>query len=884
MNPQKAIVESTSNSTPMIRQYLTIKKEHPDMLLFYRMGDFYEMFFEDATIASKILEITLTSRNKKEKSPIPMCGVPFRAVDGYIAQLIEHGYKVAICDQIEDSPKSRNVSAKALVKREVVRIITPGMIVDNNFLNEKSNNYILAIFQNKNTSGLSYLDISTGTFRVSESEDINLIIDETLRVSPSEILFPESFKTDPFFSPFLKAVPEKTVTFLDNTAFDYNRGKDRLAEQLKPISLQVFGCKDLKAGISAAGAILFYVGETQKQKIEHLSKIEPYTLNNYLLIDNLSCRNLELLRNLQTGSRQGSLLGTIDKTITAMGGRLLKRWLRYPLLDIEQIHARLDAVDDAKEKIDIRSRIRQSLKSVSDLERLNSRIAMGHSNARDLIALKSSLYVLPEIRSALSRLKAALFTWNENTVSLNELAELIEKAIREDPPPTISEGNIIKEGYNKKLDELISISRDGKNWLVKFEAKEKEKTGINTLKVRYNKVFGYYIEVSKAQSKNVPPNYIRKQTLVNAERYITDELKNFEKNVLTAEDEKAILEYKIFNNIRKEVVKNNNLIKNVAEFLAELDCLLNLAEIADLNNYKRPEINASGRIFIEDGRHPVVEKMITGERFVPNTIKMDNTKNQILIITGPNMAGKSTVLRQVAILVLMAQMGSFVPARRALISITDKIFTRVGALDNLSQGESTFMVEMKETANILNNSTAQSLVVMDEIGRGTSTFDGISIAWAVAECLHDLNDRGVKTLFATHYYELTNLEKIKPRIKNFNIAVKEWNNRIIFLRKLIKGSTNRSYGIQVAQLAGIPEKVIIRAKRILSGIEGKNLNLKSLPSYDENDVKSKQKQLQLNLSGKRELSIIDQLNKLDISTTTPLEALNYLNKLKEMID
>jgi len=884
MNPQKAIVESTSNSTPMIRQYLTIKKEHPDMLLFYRMGDFYEMFFEDATIASKILEITLTSRNKKEKSPIPMCGVPFRAVDGYIAQLIEHGYKVAICDQIEDSPKSRNVSAKALVKREVVRIITPGMIVDNNFLNEKSNNYILAIFQNKNTSGLSYLDISTGTFRVSESEDINLIIDETLRVSPSEILFPESFKTDPFFSLFLKAVPEKTVTFLDNTAFDYNRGKDRLAEQLKPISLQVFGCKDLKAGISAAGAILFYVGETQKQKIEHLSKIEPYTLNNYLLIDNLSCRNLELLRNLQTGSRQGSLLGTIDKTITAMGGRLLKRWLRYPLLDIEQIHARLDAVDDAKEKIDIRSRIRQSLKSVSDLERLNSRIAMGHSNARDLIALKSSLYVLPEIRSALSRLKAALFTWNENTVSLNELAELIEKAIREDPPPTISEGNIIKEGYNKKLDELISISRDGKNWLVKFEAKEKEKTGINTLKVRYNKVFGYYIEVSKAQSKNVPPNYIRKQTLVNAERYITDELKNFEKNVLTAEDEKAILEYKIFNNIRKEVVKNNNLIKNVAEFLAELDCLLNLAEIADLNNYKRPEINASGRIFIEDGRHPVVEKMITGERFVPNTIKMDNTKNQILIITGPNMAGKSTVLRQVAILVLMAQMGSFVPARRALISITDKIFTRVGALDNLSQGESTFMVEMKETANILNNSTAQSLVVMDEIGRGTSTFDGISIAWAVAECLHDLNDRGVKTLFATHYYELTNLEKIKPRIKNFNIAVKEWNNRIIFLRKLIKGSTNRSYGIQVAQLAGIPEKVIIRAKRILSGIEGKNLNLKSLPSYDENDVKSKQKQLQLNLSGKRELSIIDQLNKLDISTTTPLEALNYLNKLKEMID
>ncbi len=509
---------------------------------------------------------------------------------------------------------------------------------------------------------------------------------------------------------------------------------------------------------------------------------------------------------------------------------------------------------------------------------------MGHSNARDLIALKSSLYVLPEIRSALSQLKAALFTWNENTVSLNELAELIEKAIREDPPPTISEGNIIKEGYNKKLDELISISRDGKNWLVKFEAKEKEKTGINTLKVRYNKVFGYYIEVSKAQSKNVPPNYIRKQTLVNAERYITDELKNFEKNVLTAEDEKAILEYKIFNNIRKEVVKNNNLIKNVAEFLAELDCLLNLAEIADLNNYKRPEINASGRIFIEDGRHPVVEKMITGERFVPNTIKMDNTKNQILIITGPNMAGKSTVLRQVAILVLMAQMGSFVPARRALISITDKIFTRVGALDNLSQGESTFMVEMKETANILNNSTAQSLVVMDEIGRGTSTFDGISIAWAVAECLHDLNDRGVKTLFATHYYELTNLEKIKPRIKNFNIAVKEWNNRIIFLRKLIKGSTNRSYGIQVAQLAGIPEKVIIRAKRILSGIEGKNLNLKSLPSYDENDVKSKQKQLQLNLSGKRELSIIDQLNKLDISTTTPLEALNYLNKLKEMID
>jgi len=867
---------SLAKATPMIKQYLSIKEKYADAILFYRMGDFYEMFFEDAEIASRILEITLTSRNKRDESPIPMCGIPYRAAQGYIARLIDQGHKVAICDQIEDP-----ATAKGLVKRDVVRVVTPGMIVDDELLDAKTDNYVFAMARHDDIAGISYLDISTGTFRVSESRDLDAVVDEALRVAPSEALFPESAKTDPFFAPVMDALSEKSITYLEDRAFEHKKGRQRLIDQFNTLSLEGFGCEQLKAGVCAAGALIFYVRETQKQKIEHFIGIETYSLSNYLQVDDISCRNLEIIQNIRTGSKRGTLLGIIDRSVTAMGGRLLKRWLRYPLLDMVEIQSRHDAVEEVKDKIQIRKDIRESLKSVYDLERLSSKISMGHSNARDLIALRRSINSLPGIWSWLAQLSCELFQYDEKLDTLYALAGLIEKAIREDAPPTIHEGGLIKTGYDLKLDELISISRDGKGWLAKLEVREREATGINALKVSYNKVFGYYIEISKSRSEAAPSHYVRKQTLVNAERYITDELKSFEAKVLGAEEQRAVLEYEIFNAIRAKIVKQNAAIQRVAYFLARLDCLLTLAEVADQNDYRRPEMNTEGYILIEDGRHPVVEKMITGERFVPNSIRVDNVENQILVITGPNMAGKSTVLRQVALMVLMAQMGSFIPAAKASINVTDRIFTRVGALDNLSQGQSTFMVEMQETANILYSATSQSLVIMDEIGRGTSTFDGLSIAWAVAEYLHDFKGQGVKTLFATHYHELTELAKKKPRVKNYNIAVKEWNDEIIFLRKLVEGGTNRSYGIQVARLAGIPDQVIRRAKKILYHIENSEDGITGSTVLAVDADNTSKGQVQLSLFRKPNQLVIEKLRELDLSKMTPLEAMNYLSELQD---
>ena len=868
-------------TTPMIKQYLSIKDNYPDAILFFRMGDFYEMFFEDAELASKLLEITLTSRNKREPSPVPMCGVPAKAVQNYIRQLIDKGYKVAICDQVE-APSL----AKGLVKRDVVRVITPGMIVENEFLDEKTNNYVLALALNNDAIGISYLDISTGTFRVSESRNPAAILDETLRVSPSEVLLPKSSENEgetSFFKSIRSSFQEASVTLLEDKAFDYKNGREILIDQFNSLSLKGFGCEHLKAGIGAAGALISYVEETQKKKLAHLTGIETYSLNNFLMVDDLSCRNLELMKNLLTGSRTGTLLGLMDKTVTAMGGRLLKRWVRYPLLDENEIKCRLDAVGEAKAQIQKTRNIREALKHVYDVERIRGKITMGHANARDLVALKQSVLHLPEIWSALLQFESTLFQSDVDLEALYSLAKLIEDSIHEDPPVTIHEGGIIKTGFNRELDELIRMGQDGKSWLARLETKEKGATGINALKVRYNKVFGYYIEIPKTYSDVVPPHYIRKQTLVNAERYITDELKSFEIKVLNAQDRQAALEYEIFNEIKEEVTRNNHGIQVVAAFLAQLDCLLNLAEIADQNDYSRPEINTEGCISIEDGRHPVVEKMITGERFVPNSVEMDNHDNQVLIITGPNMAGKSTVLRQVAIQVLMAQMGSFIPAKKGYISLTDRIFTRVGALDNLSQGQSTFMVEMEETANILNSATERSLVIMDEIGRGTSTYDGFSIAWAVAEYLHDLKNEGVKTLFATHYHELTDLAKTKPRVKNYNIAVKEWNDEIIFLRKLVKGGTNRSYGIQVARLAGIPDGVINRAKKILFEIENEGIRKPVHDIDSSGDKQLKPGHVQLNLFHHSGNLVIQKLKTVNISKMTPLEALNYLDKLQEKV-
>ena len=858
-----------------MQQYLSIKDRYPDVILFYRMGDFYEMFFEDAHIASRLLEIALTSRNKNDSDPVPMCGVPHRAVQVYISRLIEKGHKVAICDQVEDAKE-----AKGLVKREVVRVITPGMVVEDELLDEKANNYILALSSNRQMIGLASLDISTGSFRLTETLDEAAIRDEILRVAPKEILLSESMNEKGEFTSFINNNSDFAVTIMADRRFDYIVSRQRLLDQFDTISLEGFGCETMKAGVGAAGALIHYVSETQCRKIEHLNTIRPYFLGDFLIVDDQSCRNLELSRNMRTGNREGTLLGILDQTVTAMGGRLMAHWLRYPLLDQEKIHSRLDAVTESIERMQARKDLRECLKPVRDLERLGSKLAMGHGNARDLMVLKQSIQALTGLFFVLSTFTTQSYAHVMDTTLLDELADLIHRAIRDDAPPTITDGGLIRNGYEKELDELIRISRDGKGWLAELEAKERDATGINSLKVRFNKVFGYFIEVSRAQSERVPDHYIRKQTLVNAERYITDELKQFESRVLNAEDKRAKLEMKLFLDIRNQVKTRNGDIQQVARFVAKIDCLATFAEVAHNNGYCRPELNTDGKIEIREGRHPVVEKLLAGERFVPNSIVMDNCENQVLIITGPNMAGKSTVLRQVALMTVMAQMGAFVPADKADIAITDRIFTRVGALDNLSAGQSTFMVEMQETANIVNNATFKSLIILDEIGRGTSTYDGLSIAWAVAEYLHNLNGTGTRTLFATHYHELTELENQLNRVKNYNIAVKEWNDEIIFLRKLVKGGTNRSYGIQVARLAGMPEPVIRRSKKILAQIESG-----CQPGVVKENGEHPEKEqpighVQLALFSSVEKKLVETLQMMDLSRMTPLDAMNTLNELQ----
>ncbi|MBF0210417.1 MAG: DNA mismatch repair protein MutS [Desulfamplus sp.] len=846
---------TTQTTTPMMEQYFAIKKRYPDSILFYRMGDFYEMFHSDAVKASAILEIALTSRNKQQDDAIPMCGVPYRAADIYISKLIENGCKVAVCEQVEDASE-----AKGLVRREVVRVITPGMILNENLLDRASNNYILALCLVENDVGMAWLDISTGTFKTTQSKTINgkigdEILDEVLRVDPSEILLPINFKTDPACNYIRKRLEHKSISYLDKLNFKLPDAKDRLMDKLKTRSLKGFGCDELTAGVAAAGAIISYIQETQLQETQHITTIQYYSLNSFLVIDDRSCRNLELLKNIERGDKRGSLLNILDKTVTAMGARLLKSWLCYPLKDKYDIESRLDAVEEAFGQKQLRINLRNALKSVYDLERLGSKISMGQANARDLLFLKNSLLKLPEILDNLNRFNSILLNFNsivQNSIikELLEIANLIDSSIREDAPMVLNEGQMIKTAFNLELDQLIELSENGKEWIIKEGLKEKEKTGLSSLKIKFNKVFGYFIEVSKGQASSVPDNYIRKQTLVNAERFITQELKDVESKVLNAEEKRAALEYEIFSKIREEIILKTPSILAMARFLATVDVIFCFAENADLNNYTRPQINDNQIVSITDGRHPVVEKLVDGERYVPNSVTLDNYKNQILIITGPNMAGKSTVLRQVALIVLMAHTGSFVPAEEADIAITDRIFTRVGALDNLSQGESTFMVEMEETANILNNATENSLVILDEIGRGTSTFDGLSIAWAVAEYLHDLEGKGVKTLFATHYHELIALEETKPRVKNYNIAVKEFNDNIIFLRRLVEGGTNRSYGIQVARLAGVPQKVVLRAKDILSQIENRGNQANS--DSDINSIGNAQsKQIELKKSGRK---------------------------------
>ncbi len=860
----------------MVQQYLEIKDQYPDAILFFRMGDFYEMFFEDAKTAARALSITLTSRNKNDPEPIPMCGVPHHSARNYVARLIDQGHKVAICDQVEDPGQ-----AKGLVRREVVQVVTPGMVVDDSFLEAKANTYVAAVARKGKQLGIACMDVSTGEFRATMTDSMEAVVQEVARVAPKEVLLPESLAADGKAAALMERVRHLAVTEVEDEQFETRRGREALCDQFDTHSIEGFGLQDMPAAVAAAGAVLGYVRAAQKQTLSHVTRITPYSLDNYLWLDENTTRNLELLANMGTGKRQGSLLDVLDKTVTAMGGRLLRQWTRYPLMDPQAINERLDAVGEARDQPVARENIREALTSVYDLERLRTRISMGRANARDLLSVKESLKRLPALWTELGRFSSALFADSEVLGDeLADVAALIEEAVDDDAPQAIREGGIIKPGYHEELDELRDMAGNAKGWIASMEAKEREKLGINSIKVRYNKVFGYYIEVPKTHSDAVPPGYHRKQTLVNAERYITDELKEYETRVLGAEERAAALEFELFTDLVHRVADENHRLLAASGYLARADALCALAHVADHNGYCRPEVSDDGRLEIHEGRHPVVEQMVAAGRFVENDILMDMEQNQVMIITGPNMAGKSTILRQAALSVVMAQMGSFVPAKSAAVGIVDRIFTRVGALDNLSAGQSTFMVEMQETANILNNATPRSMVVLDEIGRGTSTFDGMSLAWAVAEYLHELDGLGVKTLFATHYHELTDLAQTLPRVVNYNVAVNEWRGEIMFLHKLEPGGTNRSYGIAVARLAGIPRNVLKRAKQVLARVE----DMDAERTRNEKRVREPDPgQVQLSLFPTPAELVAQTLTGLDIDHMTPVEALSMLAELQEKI-
>jgi len=880
--------------TPMLRQFLEIKERHQDAILFYRMGDFYEMFFDDAKVASKILGITLTSRNKKnDKDRVPMCGIPFHAASSYIAKLVKNGFRVAICEQTEDPSQT-----KGIVKREVVRVVSPGVVTDDQILDEKTNCYVACLTQKCKSNliiyGISFLDLSTGEFLVGEvtdpSDDYSLILDQLTRLSPAELLLNKADKDQlqKLISNACTSLPGLCITFKSSDFFSHSDCREILLDHFNVVNLAGFGCETLTDGVIAAGVILQYVIETQKSNLNHLEKLTPIDMESILQIDDSSRRNLELTRTIIGNNRDGSLLAVLDHTCTPMGARLLKQYLLSPLQDVNRIQQRLASVHFLIGHPGTRRNIREKLSAVYDMERLNSRMVLGSANARDMLALKASLAVLPDLQELLCQCQTIkLNTIHQQMNILEELCSLIEQVINDDAPVTLRDGNLIKEGYNTDLDKLIHIQRDTKQLILELEAQERQKTGIGKLKVGFNRVFGYYLEISKTHSAKAPDHYIRKQTLVNGERFITPELKEFESKVLGAQEKRLQLEYQIFTEIRSKLAENSGEIIKTAHQIAQVDVLVSLAETAHHYNYRKPEINNKEIISITEGRHPVIERSMAGGKFVPNDIFLDQSSEEVLIITGPNMAGKSTILRQTALIVLMAQMGSFVPADSATIGVVDRIFTRVGAMDDLRRGQSTFMVEMNETANILNNATDKSLVILDEIGRGTSTYDGLAIAWAVAEDLVMKNDRGVKTLFATHYHELTDLARTQPRVHNYSIGVREWNETIIFLHKLIKGGTNRSYGIQVAGLAGVPERVVKRAKEILANIEKGEFDQFGQPII----AKSGQHQTQPKPQSPRQPSLFpppqdplrDALATITVDDISPRQALEFLYELQKKV-
>jgi DNA mismatch repair protein MutS len=866
--------------TPMMEQYFRIKKQHQDTLLFFRLGDFYEMFYEDAKIGSAVLEIALTSRQK-----VPMCGVPYHAVNSYLAKLLRRGYKVAVCEQVED-PKT----AKGVVKREVIKVLTPGTAVEVELETAKENIYIASLSSQDDGWGLALIDLTSGEMKVTQrnGQDIKALTDELYKISPKELVFPEGDEesvTRVLAKSDLYTVLKSPV---EAWAFEFSQAKNYLMDHFRVKSLAGFGIEDKNLAVSAAGALLYYLKKVRKDSLALVHKISYSHSADHMVLDAATIRNLELIKNFRDGRVENSLLDIIDFTVTPMGGRLLRARLLQPLLDCAQINDRLNAVEEAAKDAITRQELRESLKGILDLERLTGKISLAAAHPRDLVALKKSLLPLPEIFSLLEPFQSALIgdirsRWD----NARDIIELLDRAILDEPAFLLTEGGMIKDGFHPDLDDLREVSRSGKSFIALLEKKERERTGISSLKVRYNKVFGYYIEVTKPNLPQVPADYIRKQTLVSSERYLTPELKEYEEKILHAEERIGELEYKLFIEVREKVAAETVRLQRIASDIAALDVHMALGELASRRNYFRPEVNAGDIIRIKNGRHPVVE-VANAEPFIPNDAFLDREDDQILIITGPNMGGKSTYLRQVALICILAQLGSFVPAQESLIGAVDRIFTRIGAMDFLSVGQSTFMVEMLETANILNNATSKSLILLDEIGRGTSTFDGLSIAWAVAESLHEKEEIRAKTLFATHYHELTELALTFKRIKNYHVAVKEWKEEVVFLRKIVAGPSDQSYGIHVAKLAGIPPDVVGRAREILFNLEKQELDEAGQPRIAYKTPKNRDKNQMLLFQEDREQEILreirNELASCDVASLTPLAALNLLGRLIQKLN